>query len=253
MKAVLYVCHGSRVKKGRDEALAFIEQTKPFIDVPIQESCFLELADPTIEQGLARCVKQGATEIIVFPFLLLAASHAKKDIPLELEKAKFKFPSVKFHYAKPLGVHEAMVDILVERMNETGHPILPGSSVLIVGRGSSDPQTIADFAAIRDLFRSKTKLTDVNISYLAAAAPIFKEELQRLHHKQPTQLWVLPYLLFTGILSKTLEKEIQSLQSPESIILTGCLGYHPAIRQIIDDRIKEADSTGGCHYVSNHG
>ncbi|MFL0364447.1 sirohydrochlorin chelatase [Pseudobacillus sp. 179-B 2D1 NHS] len=253
MKAVLYVCHGSRVRTGREEALAFIKRTKPFIDVPIQEACFLELAEPTIEQGIAHCVAQGATEIIVFPFLLLAAGHAKKDIPLELEKVKFSFPSVTFHYAQPLGVHEAMVDILVERMKETGHPILPNASILIVGRGSSDPQTTADFAAIRDLFRYKTKLIDVNIGYLAAAAPSFQEELIRLNEQKPTQLWVLPYLLFTGILSKTLEKEIRSLNSKSFVILTRCLGYHPFISQIIKDRIQEADPTGGYAYVSHHG
>ena len=253
MKAVLYICHGSRVKKGRDEALAFIERTKPFIDIPIQEACFLALAEPTIEQGIARCVTQGATEIIAFPFLLLAAGHAKQDIPLELEKAKFAFPSITFHCAQPLGVHEAMVDILVERMKETGQPIMSDASVLIVGRGSSDPQTKADFAAIRDLFRYKTKLIDVNIGYLAAAAPSFKEELVRLHQQKPAQLWVLPYLLFTGILSKTLERDIRSLDSQESVILTKSLGYHPSIRKIIKERIKEADPTGGYHYVSHHG
>ncbi|KMY53975.1 sirohydrochlorin ferrochelatase [Bacillus sp. FJAT-27231] len=253
MKAVLYICHGSRVKKGRDEAFAFIERAKPFIDIPIQEACFLELAEPTIEQGVSRCVAQGATEIIVFPFLLLAAGHAKKDIPVELEKVQFAFPSVVFHYAKPLGVHEAMVDILVERMKETGQPIMPDASVLIVGRGSSDPQTKEDFAAIRDLFRNKTKLLDVNIGYLAAAAPSFKEELVRIHQQMPVQLWVLPYLLFTGILSKTMEKEIRSLDSQESIILTKCLGYHSSIRNIMKERIREADPTGGHHYVSHHG
>ncbi|MFK2826750.1 sirohydrochlorin chelatase [Bacillus sp. B190/17] len=253
MKAVLYICHGSRIKKGRDEALAFIEQTIPFMDVPIQEACFLELAHPTIEQGITRCVERGATEIIVFPFLLLAAGHAKKDIPMELERARFKFPSVTFRYAKPLGVHEAMVDILVERMKETGQPILPSASVLIVGRGSSDPQILDDFARIRDLFRHKTKIRDVNIGYLAAASPSFKEELERLHRQHPVQLWVLPYLLFTGVLSKKMEKEITLLHSPESIILTKCLGYHSSIRKIMNDRIKEADSTGGHQYVSNHG
>lgn len=253
MKAVLYICHGSRVKKGRDEALAFIEQTKPFIDIPIQEACFLELAEPTIDQGIARCVAQGATEIIVFPFLLLAAGHAKRDIPIELEKAKSSFPSVTFHYAQPLGVHEAIVDILVERMKETGHPILPHASILIIGRGSSDLQTPADFAAIRNLFRYKTKLMDVNIGYLAAAAPSFQEELTRLYEQKPAQLWVLPYLLFTGILSKTLEREIHPLNSEGTIILTKCLGYHPSIRQIIKERIQEADPTGGYSYVSHHG
>ncbi|WP_338754495.1 sirohydrochlorin chelatase [Bacillus sp. FJAT-52991] len=242
MKAVLYVCHGSRVKKGREEALAFIEQSKPFMDVPIQEACFLELAEPTIEQGFARCVEQGATEIIVFPFLLLAAGHAKKDIPLELTRVHSRFPHIHVHYAEPLGVHEAIVDILIERMKEQQIPIQSDATILIVGRGSSDPQTKADFTRIVQLFRHKTKLNDVNICFLAAATPKFPKELKRLAHKRRSQLWVLPYLLFTGILMKSMEKEIQSLPTAEHIYLCKYLGYHPLLRDIMAVRIQEADS-----------
>ncbi|KKB44871.1 sirohydrochlorin chelatase [Bacillus thermotolerans] len=241
MKAVLYVCHGSRVRKGREEAYHFIEQTKPFVDVPIQETCFLELAEPTIAQGVASCVEQGADEIIVFPFLLLAAGHAKKDIPHELKKVKGQFPAVTFYYAQPIGVHEALIDILIERMEETGESIGPDDSVLIVGRGSSDTQTLADFVSIRNLFRLKTNLTDVNISYLAAASPRFTDEVKRLSEEAASKLWVLPYLLFTGMLSHSMKKEIKALPMAESVVLTKCLGYHPAIRQIIHQRIQEAE------------
>ncbi|WP_203362646.1 sirohydrochlorin chelatase [Bacillus sp. REN10] len=242
MKAVLYICHGSRVKQGREEALAFIEQSKPFIDAPIQETCFLELAEPTIEQGFARCVAQGATEIIVFPFLLLAAGHAKKDIPFELNKMQSQFPQVHIHYADPLGVHEVIVDILIERMKEKQVPIDSEATVLIVGRGSSDPQTKADFARILQLFRSKTKLNDVNLCFLAATTPTFPKELKRLAHKKRSQLWVLPYLLFTGVLMKSMEKEIQSLPASDHVYLCKYLGYHPFLRNIMAVRIEEARS-----------
>ncbi|MBM7649810.1 sirohydrochlorin ferrochelatase [Bacillus ectoiniformans] len=253
MKAVLYICHGSRVKKGREEALSFIEQTKPHIDIPIQEACFLELAEPTIEQGLAKCADQGATEIIVIPFLLLSAGHAKEDIPRELAKAHSKFPGMTIHYGKPLGVHEAIIDILIERMKEQCQPIAADASVLIVGRGSSDPETKAEFQRILQLFHSKTELTDVNVSFLAVSEPAFKEELHRLAHKKPTQLWVIPYLLFTGILMKTMKKEILTLGSETSIILCDYLGYHPLLREILTERITEASSEGGKNLVSANG
>lgn len=249
MKAVLYICHGSRVKKGREEALAFIEQSTPWIDAPIQEACFLELAEPTMEQGFARCVMQGATEIIVFPFLLLAAGHAKKDIPLKLNRLQAQFPQVRIHYADPLGVHEAIVDILIERMKEKQLPIEPDATVLIVGRGSSDPQTKADFTRIVQLFRSKTELNDVNISYLAASTPKFSTELKRLTHKKTSQLWVLPYLLFTGILMKSMEKEIQLLRTTKPIYLCKYLGYHPRLRDIMAVRIQEAERKAGWRHA----
>ncbi|WP_100331150.1 sirohydrochlorin chelatase [Bacillus xiapuensis] len=239
MKAVLYICHGSRVKKGCQEALDFIERCKPLTDVKIQEACFLELAEPTIEQGFSRCVERGATEIIVFPFLLLEAGHAKKDIPAALSKVSAKFPKVRTVYKKPVGVHEKMIDILIERMTEKGVPVSREASVLIVGRGSSDPQTAADFQRIRQLFRSKTKLNDVNICFLAAATPAFSAELQRLSEKETKQIWVLPYLLFTGILMKKMEKDIQELSASTPVFLCSYLGYHPHLCHVIAERIAE--------------
>ncbi len=78
MKAILYICHGSRLKAAKEEAVAFITSCMNRVEVSIQEICFLELASPTIDEGFRTCVKRGATEIIVIPVFLLAAGHVKK-------------------------------------------------------------------------------------------------------------------------------------------------------------------------------
>ena len=67
MQAILYVGHGTRLKKGVEEATQFIEEAKPYIDVAIQETAFLELVDPDIVEGVARCVEKGATNISLIP------------------------------------------------------------------------------------------------------------------------------------------------------------------------------------------
>lgn len=78
MKAVLYICHGSRLKTAKEEAIQFITSCMSRIEATIQEVCFLELANPSIEDGFRTCVKRGATEIIAIPVFLLAAGHVKK-------------------------------------------------------------------------------------------------------------------------------------------------------------------------------
>ena len=57
-QAVLYVCHGSRVKEACDEAVAFISRCQKHIGVNLHEICFLELVSPSIEEGFLSCVKQ---------------------------------------------------------------------------------------------------------------------------------------------------------------------------------------------------
>ena len=112
MQAILYVAHGSRVKAGIDEALRFIDQVKSRLAVSIQEVSFLELAEPTILQGVAQCVQQGATKIAVAPILLLTANHLNQDIPAEIAEAKKQFPHVTFTIGDAFGIDDRLVETL---------------------------------------------------------------------------------------------------------------------------------------------
>ena len=70
-------------------------------------------------QGFERCVKKGATKIIAIPILLLTAAHAKIDIPNELTNLQLRFPDVEVKLGQPIGVHEKMIDLLLERLADT--------------------------------------------------------------------------------------------------------------------------------------
>ncbi|PTF55530.1 sirohydrochlorin chelatase, partial [Staphylococcus cohnii] len=73
MQGVLYVSHGSRVPEATQEAIEFITDVQQQVDISLQTICFLELAEPTIAEGVETLVKQGATTIAVIPVLLLSA------------------------------------------------------------------------------------------------------------------------------------------------------------------------------------
>ncbi|MCP3762798.1 sirohydrochlorin chelatase [Domibacillus sp. A3M-37] len=239
MKAVLYICHGTRVKEGAKQAADFIKETMPLVDAPIQEICYLELSEPSIEEGLRACIERGATDIIAIPFLLLTAGHAKEDIPGELANAAKHFPQAVIRYGHPLGVHEQIIDVLIDRMKEAAS-IQPDASVLLVGRGSSDPATKEDFSRILHLFKNKTKLTDVHIGYMAACEPAFEDALREVAVTNPKQLFIVPYLLFTGILTKTMDRAVKKLKLDGDIHLCRHLGYDPVIGNILAKRVEEA-------------
>ncbi|MEM5594965.1 CbiX/SirB N-terminal domain-containing protein [Niallia circulans] len=79
MEAILYICHGSRVKEASEQAVSFIEKCMKINGFKgIQEYSFLELSDPSIEEGFQKCVEKGASTIYIIPVLLLTAAHAKK-------------------------------------------------------------------------------------------------------------------------------------------------------------------------------
>lgn len=240
MRAILYICHGSRVKAGQQAALAFIEKTMETNVAPIQEACFLELAEPSIAEGVARCIERGASEIVALPFLLLRAGHANIDIPTELQEVMKAYPHIPLYYGDPIGVDSRMVDVLIDRLHETSDVIPNDATVLIIGRGSSDPATLEDFAEIQRLFQEKTGLLHVSVGYLAACEPHYEDELSKLLEKNPKDLYILPYLLFTGILMKTIERTVRKLETNTVIHLCPALGYDPAIHTILNERADEA-------------
>ncbi len=240
MQAVLYIGHGSRVTEGREQAVQMIERAIQSIHVPIQEICFLELASPTILEGVKHCVERGATKIAVVPVLLLTATHAKKDIPLEIEKAKKRYPHIQFDYGKPFGVHPKIIDSLMDRVNEKKVDIKADAMVLLVGRGSRDPDVKRDLTKIAQLLHEKHPFKKVNICFLTAAKPSFEEGLQCAKQSKHKQVFVLPYLLFTGILMKGIVKTIQQLNSEkQQFILCDSLGYHPHLLDVLLERVQQ--------------
>jgi sirohydrochlorin ferrochelatase len=239
MQAILYVCHGSRVAKARAEASAFVEQCKANIDVPIQELCFIELAEPDIITGIDICVQKGATRIIVLPLLLLSAGHAKHDIPEAIRQAKQSHPHVEIVCGKPFGVQETMIDIVIDRIYEQGVPLDGDAMILLIGRGSSDPDTKRDITAIAKLLQAKTNVPLVDVCFLAAIRPALEDGLYEASRSSYKKIFVVPYLLFTGVLMKTIEKKLRSLSSSnKQWILCNYLGYHPFLQNIMKENAE---------------
>jgi sirohydrochlorin ferrochelatase len=238
--AILYICHGSRDIAAQKEADAFIKACmKDNIEI-IQEYAFLELASPTLEEAFLACVKRGATNIIVAPVLLLRAAHAKRDIPTELAQIRCLYPKVNILYASPFGVHPSMVDLLSKRLSETNEPVTAKSIVLIVGRGSSDPEVKRDLTRIAYLLKEKRKLARVEVCYLSVASPSFSESLLTIRNTEYDKLFVIPYLLFSGVLMENIQRELAVNSDLQKFVLCKNLGYDRLISQVLQERAKEA-------------
>ncbi|GAB0171221.1 sirohydrochlorin chelatase [Lysinibacillus sp. CTST325] len=233
MQAILYIAHGSRVKAGVEQAVTFLKSVQQEIDIPIQEISFLELATPTIAEGIASCINQGATAIAIVPILLLAAQHAKHDIPKEIDQAKKQHPQVRFTYGEPLGVHELLIDTLQTRILEARCPT-NDASVLLIGRGSSDPAIKSDLDKIATRLRDKYAYKAVDTCFLYGMGPTFEEWLQQ--ENKDNQVFIVPYLLFTGILRQRITKRLQDYEN-KNIILCESLGYDDNVRKVLVERI----------------
>ncbi len=120
MEALLLIAHGSRRQASNEEVEALTkklaEQTND--EYSIIECAFLELAEPSIPEGVSICVAKGAKSVTVLPYFLSAGRHVATDIPEELEKAKQDHPSLDIKVAPYLGSADEISSILHALANQ---------------------------------------------------------------------------------------------------------------------------------------
>ncbi|GGH88489.1 sirohydrochlorin ferrochelatase [Pullulanibacillus pueri] len=241
MQGVLYVSHGTRLPEGLKEAKAFLQGVQKKIPAPLQQVCFLELASPTIEEGIEALVQKGATTIAVVPVLLLSAKHFHEDIPEALYKCQKKYPTITLTYGKPLGIQERLIALLEERIREKGTSLHKDVKVLLVGRGSHDPQVKTAIETIAHRLAKRINVGQIETCYLAACKPSFDEKLSDAWDSQSPQMIVVPYLWFNGLLIQSMQKKIDTLDPlHREIVLCRPMGNHAHIQNAFIDRVLES-------------
>ena len=116
MKALLIVAHGSRRQKSNQEVMALAEQLRRSqqTDFDLIEAAFLELADPSIPEGIALCINHGANEVIVFPYFLNSGRHVTEDIPAILDDTRAQHPDVCIVLSQHIGASPAMPALVLQ-------------------------------------------------------------------------------------------------------------------------------------------
>lgn len=250
MEVILLVGHGSRVPEGNRELLEFAELVRQMAPQLVIETSFLEFAEPTIEQGITRCVEQGATRVVLVPIILFAAGHAKLHIPAAIDQAKRQYPHVLFAYGRPIGIDQKIVDILKTRLAESGFSgelqedsRIPDTAVLLLGRGSSDGDANSDFYKMTRILWEQVPVRWAESCFIGVTKPSYEEGLKRCLQLGAKTIYVLPYFLFTGVLIKRIEgltAEFAALHPEIRVVLAGYFGFHPKLVELVLDRVAEA-------------
>ena len=115
MLGLLLVDHGSRRAEANaqlDDMAARVRRTRPDAVVA---AAHMEIAAPSIADGFAALVTQGATRVVVLPYFLSDGRHLSADIPALATEAAAKHPGVTVTIGKALGPHDALAALLLER------------------------------------------------------------------------------------------------------------------------------------------
>ena len=91
--------------------------------LPYADATFLtllgRLPSAAVEQAIGACAAAGAQEIVVHPFFLGPGSHTTHDIPRLVAEATAHHSGLRARVGPPLGLHEKLVDVVLERIVES--------------------------------------------------------------------------------------------------------------------------------------
>lgn len=199
---LLLIGHGTRDAEGTAaflELARLVSAARP--DIAVQP-CFLELAQPDIPTGLADLVAQGVRPVTAVPLLLLAAGHAKRDIPQWLSQAAAAHRGLEWRLTGHLGCHPAVLDLSAQRFREALAEAEPTPAdetlLLFVGRGSTDPEANAEMAQFCRLRWEQTPVGWYEICFTALAEPSLDRALEVVQRLPFRRVVVQPHLLFPG-------------------------------------------------------
>lgn len=114
--AVIVIDHGSRMPAANEMLDGVVRMYRDAAGAAIVEPAHMELAAPTLEDAVARCVKQGARTIVVHPYFLAPGRHSTGDIPAMVAALAPAHPGIRFRVTEPLGVDALMAQVMHRRI-----------------------------------------------------------------------------------------------------------------------------------------
>lgn len=216
MKARLVtVAHGTRSGEGNAIAIELTRLAGLALGVDAVTS-YVELQEPLLAEALAASVEP----TVAVPLLLSRGYHTRVDLPSALTSARG--PAA---LTEALGPSTALAKAQVDRLLEAG--ATPGQPVVLAAAGSQDPLAVEDLRAAAVLLGA---LWGSECRVVTAADGDVAEVVR------PGDA-VSVYLLAPGYFARTLAEEARTAGAA---VVSGVLGAHPAIVDLICDRFRSA-------------
>lgn len=239
---VLILGHGSREPEANADFERFVDDYRKYDPSVEVTHAYVELAQPSLDQALATLGEHGAERVIVVPLFLFAAGHVKNDLPLSLAAARARNPATEFIAARPLGVDPRLAALLDQRVA----PLVtdPGkTAVIVVGRGSSDPDANGDFCKLSRLYGEGRGFAHTMSCFIGITRPQVPDTLELMARARPTEIVLAPYMLFAGRLTRKLGDIAATFAQQYPWIgvhVAPTLGSDPLLFELVRERAHEA-------------
>ncbi|MEZ5716714.1 MAG: sirohydrochlorin chelatase, partial [Paracoccaceae bacterium] len=250
-KIGVMICgHGSRSQAAVDEFAVLAEKLPAYLPADwLLDYGYLEFANPVIRAGLDRLRDAGCDRIVAVPGMLFAAMHTKNDIPTVLNTYAAQ-NGLPVSYGRELGVDPKMIAAAGDRIRDamaqadaTQGKVAPEETCLVViGRGSSDPDANGNVAKIARLLQEGMGFGWLETGYSGVTFPLVEPCLTHAARLGYKRIVVFPYFLFTGILIDRIygfTDRVAARNPAIQFVKAGYLNDHPKVLETFAERITE--------------
>ncbi len=246
LKVGILICgHGSRNKL----AIAEFEKLSDLIQKRypniIVEYGFLEFAKPSLNDALDKLSDKSVKKVIAIPAMLFAAGHVKNDIPSLLMKYSIK-TGIEIIYGRELGINNLMISAACERVRDVfmeNNSVKPEESLLVVvGRGSSDPDANSNVSKITRMIVEGLGLGWGETVFSGVTFPLVEPGLKNVVKLGYKNVIIFPYFLFSGVLVTRIKRQcdLVAINNPKvTFIHAKYLSSHSYVVDTFVERIEE--------------
>ncbi len=249
MTPLLLVGHGTVDATGVAEFIAFTDRMRGVLGADAGTDVaggFIELSAPTVHEAWTALSARGHTTMAAVPMVLVAAGNAKGDIPAALEREAVRDPATGYVFGRPLGPHPLLQEIVAARVAE----VAPAEgtadnncAVLLVGRGSTDPDANAEVCKVARLLQEGREYDFVEPAFVSLTGPDVPGGLARCRALGARRVVVAPYFLFDGVLPRRVGDQARAFaaQHPDvDVRVARHIGDCPELAELVLERFREA-------------
>jgi len=237
---LLLAAHGTRDQAGVAAFTALADRVAALAAPTRVAGGFIELSPPPLRDAVATLAGTDLP-LVAVPLMLVAASHAKGDIPAALARERTRHPGLRWTYARPLGPHPALLDLLAARISAVARD--PAPAVLVVGRGTSDPDANAEVVKTTRLLWEGRSYPFAETAFVSLTPPSVAEGLERCRLLGARQIVVARYFLFPGVLPDRVASQASDFAAAHpglDVRCTDVLGDCDEIAALVYERYHEA-------------
>jgi sirohydrochlorin cobaltochelatase len=238
-EGLLLVGHGSRCRASEDEMHAIgalVAAARPELAVGVG---FLEMTDPPAGRVLDALVASGCRRVVVLPLMLLGAGHGKNDVPAIVVEGRLRHPDVDLRFGSPLGVTHELLTVAGHNVADAGGGGLP---LLVVARGTSDPDANAEAAKAARLVAEWTSAPFVHTGFTGVTWPLVPDALAVFEALGVPRLALFFWFLCNGRLVERARADVSAFvgRTGIEVVDAGYLGPDPGLVPRITTRYDEA-------------